>query len=369
MNKKIIILVISLIIISALVVSYFVYQDDCIKKEFLTAIDKICSQYELNNVKVINAIPKKYKSMKGYSVIISVSNFDEFYYGKQKEILERLISEKYDWKNIFELIIRTEKNEYKINWNKSDIHRNNEKYTYKDWAKELVNKMDSSNKEYILKIIDETSEYSSFIKNFESYLTSEEVENEIIYQYAIYSFDNNQCEKGINALEKILDYKDSQARIAEMKKYKTFIGTWKVNQYVQMVITKDKCYKIRKPGIEVYVDEYDVTINDDNIQIYDSIKNKYYGEYRLNEDGKLKSIDYDDYLEYEKISQETIVPEEVRKQEPKIGMTKTEAENSTWGKPKKINKTTTAYGVHEQWVYSGYKYLYFDDGILTSIQN
>lgn len=367
MNKKIIILVISLIIISALVVSYFVYQDDCIKKEFLTAIDKICSQYELNNVKVINAIPKKYKSMKGYSVIISVSNFDEFYYGKQKEILERLISEKYDWKNIFELIIRTEKNEYKINWNKSDIHRNNEKYTYKDWAKELVNKMDSSNKEYILKIIDETSEYSSFIKNFESYLTSEEVENEIIYQYAIYSFNNNQCEKGINALEKILDYKDSQARIDEMKKSQTFIGTWTANQYVQMIITKEKCYRIRKPGIEVYVDAYDITINEDNIQIYNKMNNKYY-EYKLDKDGKLFSNDSDN-LVYKKTSQETTVPEEVRKQEPKLGMTKIEAENSTWGKPNKINKTTNAYGVHEQWVYSGYKYLYFDDGILTSIQN
>ena len=96
-------------------------------------------------------------------------------------------------------------------------------------------------------------------------------------------------------------------------------------------------------------------------------KSKYY-EYKLDKDGKLFSNDSDN-LVYKKTSQETTVPEEVRKQEPKLGMTKIEAENSTWGKPNKINKTTNAYGVHEQWVYSGYKYLYFDDGILTSIQN
>ena len=40
----------------------------------------------------------------------------------------------------------------------------------------------------------------------------------------------------------------------------------------------------------------------------------------------------------------------------------------SWGKPERINKTTTAWGVHEQWVY-GYNYLYFEKGILTTIQN
>ena len=40
----------------------------------------------------------------------------------------------------------------------------------------------------------------------------------------------------------------------------------------------------------------------------------------------------------------------------------------SWGKPLKINRTTSASGVHEQWVYIG-GYLYFDNGILTSIQN
>lgn len=53
---------------------------------------------------------------------------------------------------------------------------------------------------------------------------------------------------------------------------------------------------------------------------------------------------------------------------PSIGMTKEEVLYSTWGKPKDINKTTTADTVSEQWVYSDYKYLYFENGILTTIQ-
>ena len=51
----------------------------------------------------------------------------------------------------------------------------------------------------------------------------------------------------------------------------------------------------------------------------------------------------------------------------RIGMSK-EACQLSWGKPKKINKTTGSYGVHEQWVYDS-SYLYFENGKLTSIQN
>lgn len=51
-----------------------------------------------------------------------------------------------------------------------------------------------------------------------------------------------------------------------------------------------------------------------------------------------------------------------------LGMSQQDALDSSWGKPQKINRTTNAYGVSEQWVYIG-SYLYFKDGVLTSIQN
>ncbi len=50
-----------------------------------------------------------------------------------------------------------------------------------------------------------------------------------------------------------------------------------------------------------------------------------------------------------------------------IGMSK-EMCIESWGEPTKINRTITSGSIHEQWVY--YKsYLYFDDGILSGIQN
>lgn len=52
-----------------------------------------------------------------------------------------------------------------------------------------------------------------------------------------------------------------------------------------------------------------------------------------------------------------------------LGMTRTEVIQSSWGKPLHVNRTTNASGTNEQWVYGGRNYLYFQDGILTTIQN
>ena len=52
-----------------------------------------------------------------------------------------------------------------------------------------------------------------------------------------------------------------------------------------------------------------------------------------------------------------------------VGMDKDQVLASNWGRPRKINRTENAYSVHEQWVYGGHNYLYFENGILTTIQN
>ena len=65
---------------------------------------------------------------------------------------------------------------------------------------------------------------------------------------------------------------------------------------------------------------------------------------------------------------EELYQTEISKLSPSIGMTADEVRESTWGEPIKINKTTTEYGVDEQWVYDDYKYIYLEDGIVTAIQ-
>jgi len=52
-----------------------------------------------------------------------------------------------------------------------------------------------------------------------------------------------------------------------------------------------------------------------------------------------------------------------------IGMTAQQViEDTSWGAPRDVNRTTNTAGTHEQWVYGGGRYLYFDNGTLVSIQ-
>lgn len=51
-----------------------------------------------------------------------------------------------------------------------------------------------------------------------------------------------------------------------------------------------------------------------------------------------------------------------------LGMSTAEVRKTSWGAPDKINSTIRASGTSEQWVYGGGNYLYFENGVLTSVQ-
>lgn len=63
------------------------------------------------------------------------------------------------------------------------------------------------------------------------------------------------------------------------------------------------------------------------------------------------------------------IAEIAKRPNARIGMTAKEVENKTnWGRPEKINRTITADGVTEQWIYGEGEYLYFHNGRLAAIQ-
>lgn len=97
---------------------------------------------------------------------------------------------------------------------------------------------------------------------------------------------------------------------------------------------------------------------------------------------ELHKIDFDSREKKLKEEQEKKAAEESRKEvalrerekllessPPWIGMTAEEVRKSAWGPPEDINRTTTAYGTSEQWVYSDYRYVYLEDGVVTAIQD
>lgn len=54
-------------------------------------------------------------------------------------------------------------------------------------------------------------------------------------------------------------------------------------------------------------------------------------------------------------------------EKPYVGMTEKQVESSSWGKPDDINKTTYEWGNTQQWCYPNNKYIYFENGVVTSI--
>lgn len=67
-----------------------------------------------------------------------------------------------------------------------------------------------------------------------------------------------------------------------------------------------------------------------------------------------------------------VLEENIAQRKVAIGMTSDDV-LASWGKPNKINKTVTAGGTTEQWVYEGAKfrhqYVYLDNGTVRSIQS
>lgn len=96
--------------------------------------------------------------------------------------------------------------------------------------------------------------------------------------------------------------------------------------------------------------------------------------YFINDDGYLETHTKDNLITnyYEKVSDITSLPQINVKEDPYIGMSSSDLENSTWGTPYKKNKTTSSNGTKEQWVYNKSfnrkAYVYITNGYVTAIQ-
>lgn len=129
------------------------------------------------------------------------------------------------------------------------------------------------------------------------------------------------------------------------------------------------CYDTDRTVLEVK--EYEFDLDDaGNLIVTEYGKPRYV--YTIDENGQLvsKKNGTSTTAFYEKVSDTADVPPDApeEKLEPAIGMTESEVYASTWGTPKKKNRTETANSVREQWVYDE-GYIYFEDGRVTSIQD
>ena len=209
----------------------------------------------------------------------------------------------------------------------------------------------------------------------ELYQKIAEKDPQCVYSRAIELYDDGEFKQAADLFQDISTYADAQLyqeRAVFMNKLQ---GTWKREDFESFLVFKK--WRITEINIyRLYRDEistsyykcrfekkgndyilYTTTGGSDYKVEWNPIKNRV-AETRFED----QSISY--YAYYSKSTN----PDDVTPEIPRIGMSQAEVRKSLWGGPKKINKTTTAYGTREQWVYSGNRYIYFENGIVTSIQ-
>ena len=211
-------------------------------------------------------------------------------------------------------------------------------------------------------------------------------QKEVQYLKAIDLYENGKYDEGIEIFEKIgMDYKEVSDYIKKCQKDR-FLGKWIIAdeklyetkhdfETVGLNINEDKVIYLDKTGMEEGVYGYEISFN------YDVVDGELWP---VNKHGELvESIFTITYVSNDCICFEDKILEgqeerlilkrgeisiDPKYMKPQIGMTVKELLDSKWGFPKDINKTITTYGVHEQWCYSGDRYVYLDDGIVTGIQ-
>lgn len=212
-----------------------------------------------------------------------------------------------------------------------------------------------------------------------------------IYDTAIRRYEDGRFEEALSLFEEFGEYKDTQQYIEYCNLMIRFQGAykstlskndskvlngWKLTTYDMDAwnasgVSKDEEYlTLTKDENQYYMYEKQYSSVTEAFSVYALIETDDKTSQGIDEIYTGKDLDVL-YKKDSSINERTLeegYDKEISRPDPQIGMTKEEVRESTWGEPKRIHKTSNTYGITEQWVYEYHKYIYFDDGIVTSIQ-
>lgn len=194
------------------------------------------------------------------------------------------------------------------------------------------------------------------------------------------SYSKNYVSIDLEELQKIRDFEDEYTEVTSSSPW---VGIWENSyfehtQRITKIFSKDNtlylCAFVDNEQLPFSIVEYP---GDSATTIYDFNENgdlilKSYNELLI--PAHNSKYDVDGTYTFVRVGSGLEAPGEMtinnkRRKEPSIGMTADEVKLSTWGEPTTINRTTTEYGVSEQWVYGTKGYIYLENGIVTAIQD
>ncbi len=233
------------------------------------------------------------------------------------------------------------------------------------------NGSDYMRKHYPLRFTDEKDQRVIYVKNndevyifpfSEDYLKEnniklenlDKIENSNLYKYKITNIETSDQDGAYNKYKSATITLESYYVNENMSDADTNYTTIEFSYF-----TSDNYYNITGFFADMISDEDDVTKNVDNLSSGISSYRHYYRTFELSEQANQKQLE--EYLSEKQ--QENAIKNSI----PKVGMTSSEVRKTKWGNPDKINKDTYSWGTHEQWVYNDYGYVYFKNGVVSSV--
>lgn len=393
------ILIVSIIIFNSKVYKLFTYKNnfkEVIKNNVLNNLEyktsesfegKFCNKLTISLDNSFNQLD--YEKQK--DIISKASTQIRKYYSNyQTEVIKETLYDDIDTKElIFSLFFYVDEDCYEYD-SYGKFSKNDKPYELENYLREKIlakHSIDDDKNSYLETISD--SEILQGILNLE---TLEEANKEIIYQFACEKINTNEYKTSKGLFEQITDYKDSAGLLANLNNRIMIDGNWKGTTRVRSkyvtdysydvthnwIINGNVCYNVFSSATANYdYNTYYCVFKDNILYVLEPESNKENLDqaiYKMKyENGNLTytTSEYNHFYPTEmvmkKVSDNTTLQEKSYIKEPTIGMTKSEVEKSTWGKPNKINKDTYSWGTTEQWCYSNYRYIYFKNGYVTSI--
>lgn len=286
----------------------------------------------------------------------------------------------------------SEKDEITNLMNHLRVDNTNTNNSFESWIEEMQKLSDSNLfAEKVIEEINKTNyfELENYEKDFLDFYIKQVIFDENIYNQEVSSYDTMEHFGNVTNVYKA-NYNNEYSEIS-----RTLLVRFEKNQKTSdsfeyyVCFVNDKNIKINtnffkniQDGSTLYflysksvmnitedsfVNNYPITIEEVDVNQINSLLNEYnnfisflinYRDnvYKISRNGELQD-------EYEERENEESLSESI----PKVGMTASEVEKTSWGKPDKKNKDTYSWGTTEQWVYNDKGYVYFENGKVTSV--
>lgn len=222
-----------------------------------------------------------------------------------------------------------------------------------------------------------------------------DLSNELNYAHALYNYNNGVFSPAYKILRTIKNYKDALQIMDNINKIRNIEGEWILYYMSSSSTDKDERGALKIDGWNAATyhgssfqeaGSCKLQLNNDGTFTFKTADIEYQLEYVVGRDYLLVTAIRDSYYKGLQNSYAPFTPweyygdtdkmcfkrsskNEVTKKttNPEIGMTSEEIEQTNWGKPTKINKSTYSWGTTEQWCYPDNKYIYLDNGVVTAI--